>query len=121
METFYLDFFFFLIKKRIIICYEERIKLNKFSNSGYELIRSYTPNLQTSPGVYRMLGKKGEVLYVGKAKNLKNRVLSYSRAKGHSSRILKMIELTYKMVFLTTETEIEALLLEQNLIKQLKP
>ncbi len=68
-----------------------------------------------------MVDSSGNVLYVGKAKNLKKRVSSYSRLKGHSSRIIRMIKSTRSMMFLTTETEIEALLLEQNLIKQLKP
>ncbi len=95
--------------------------MNNFINSGFDRIKSQITNLQSSPGVYRMLDNKGEVLYVGKAKNLKNRVLSYTREQGHSTRILKMIELTHKMVFLSTSTETEALLLEQNLIKQLKP
>ena len=89
--------------------------------SGIERIRSYLPNLTSLPGVYRMLGSDGEVLYVGKAKNLKNRVSSYARLSGHSARITRMINSTATMMFLTTETEIEALLLEQNLIKQLKP
>ena len=122
VETFLLDFFFLLLKKKNhYFSFVEVIELNNFQNTGYEKIKLYTSDLQTSPGVYRMLDVKGEVLYVGKAKNLKNRVLSYTRSKGHSSRILKMIELTNKMVFLITETETEALLLEQNLIKQLKP
>ena len=68
-----------------------------------------------------MLDAEGRVLYVGKAKNLKKRVSSYTRLKGHSARIGRMINSTASMVFLTTDTEIEALLLEQNLIKQLKP
>ena len=68
-----------------------------------------------------MLDTEGRVLYVGKAKNLKKRVSSYTRLKGHSARIGRMINSTASMVFLTTDTEIEALLLEQNLIKQLKP
>ena len=77
--------------------------------------------LDGSPGVYRMLDVESRVLYVGKAKNLNNRVSSYSRPHGHSSRILRMIKETSSMMFLTTKTETEALLLEQNLIKQLKP
>ncbi len=73
------------------------------------------------PGVYRMLNAAAEVLYVGKARNLKARVSNYARPSGHSGRIARMIHETASMMFLTTRTETEALLLEQNLIKQLKP
>ena len=68
-----------------------------------------------------MLDAEARVLYVGKARNLKARVSNYARPSGHSPRIAKMISLTASMMFLTTRTETEALLLEQNLIKQLKP
>ena len=88
---------------------------------GVGVIKSYLNDLTTLPGVYRMLDSEGQVLYVGKAKNLKNRVSNYARLNGHSPRILRMINSTSSMMFLTTDTEIEALLLEQNLIKQLKP
>ena len=89
--------------------------------SGHEVIQAYLKTLDGSPGVYRMLNPKGEVLYVGKARNLRARVTNYARPSGHSGRIAKMIFETTSMMFLTTRTEIEALLLEQNLIKQLKP
>ena len=82
---------------------------------------AYLKSLDGSPGVYRMLNGKGEVLYVGKARNLRARVSNYARAAGHSARIARMVFETTSMLFLTTRTEIEALLLEQNLIKQLKP
>ena len=88
---------------------------------GIDCIRHYLNSLDHSPGVYRMLGEKGEVLYVGKARSLRNRVKSYTNRSGLSARIVKMIDLTASMMFLTTRTETEALLLEQNLIKQLKP
>ncbi len=88
---------------------------------GHALIADYVSRLDTSPGVYRMLNDKQEVLYVGKARNLKARVTNYTRLNGHSGRIDRMIRETAYMMFLTTRTETEALLLEQNLIKQLKP
>ncbi|WP_339639513.1 excinuclease ABC subunit UvrC, partial [uncultured Sulfitobacter sp.] len=78
-------------------------------------------SLDSSPGVYRMLDAESRVLYVGKARNLRARVSSYARPTGHSGRISRMIANTASMMFLTTKTETEALLLEQNLIKQLKP
>jgi excinuclease ABC subunit C len=88
---------------------------------GHLVIRDYLRRLDDSPGVYRMLDARGEVLYVGKARNLKKRVASYAKPAGHSPRIARMIAATASMMFLTTQTETEALLLEQNLIKQLKP
>jgi excinuclease ABC subunit C len=88
---------------------------------GHALIARYVRQLDNSPGVYRMLDEAGRVLYVGKAKSLKNRVSNYANPNGHSARIARMISQTASMMFLTTNTESEALLLEQNLIKQLKP
>ncbi|KIN62130.1 UvrABC system protein C [Sulfitobacter noctilucicola] len=88
---------------------------------GYEVIQSYLKTIDASPGVYRMLDSESRVLYVGKARNLRARVSSYARPTGHSARISRMISNTASMMFLTTKTETEALLLEQNLIKQLKP
>ncbi|RYG90471.1 excinuclease ABC subunit UvrC [Loktanella sp. IMCC34160] len=88
---------------------------------GYARIQSYLKTLDSSPGVYRMLDSESRVLYVGKARNLKARVSNYSRPGPHSPRIARMISETASMMFLTTRTETEALLLEQNLIKQLKP
>ena len=89
--------------------------------TGHGVIRDYLRTLDGSPGVYRMLDAQGRVLYVGKARNLKKRVSSYAKPTGHSARIGRMISATASMMFLTTKTETEALLLEQNLIKQLKP
>ena len=91
------------------------------SLTGANLILKYVRQLDTSPGVYRMLDAQARVLYVGKARNLKARVSNYARPTGHSPRIARMISETAQMMFLTTKTETEALLLEQNLIKQLKP
>lgn len=91
------------------------------ARTGHEVIQDYLRTLDGSPGVYRMLNAASEVLYVGKARNLKARVTNYARPSGHSARIARMIHETASMMFLTTRTELEALLLEQNLIKQLKP
>ncbi|MGS4946284.1 excinuclease ABC subunit UvrC [Meridianimarinicoccus sp. RP-17] len=88
---------------------------------GHDCIQAYLKTLDSSPGVYRMLDAESRVLYVGKARNLKARVSNYARPSGHSRRIARMISETASMMFLTTRTETEALLLEQNLIKQLKP
>lgn len=85
------------------------------------MIASYVKRLPAKPGVYRMYGEDGGILYVGKAKNLKNRVTSYAKGGGHNNRIAMMIALTRSMEFVVTETETEALLLEANLIKRLKP
>ncbi len=89
--------------------------------TGHAVIADYLRRLDNSPGVYRMLDAQGRVLYVGKARALKKRVASYAKPAGHTPRIARMIGQTASMMFLTTRTETEALLLEQNLIKQLKP
>ncbi|EAU41603.1 excinuclease ABC subunit C [Fulvimarina pelagi HTCC2506] len=88
---------------------------------GAELIAALVKRLPNQPGVYRMFGSDGDVLYVGKARSLKKRVASYARLGGHTQRIARMIRLTRQMEFVTTRTETEALLLEANLIKRLKP
>jgi excinuclease ABC subunit C len=89
--------------------------------TGAALIAEKVKILPDSPGVYRMFGADGEVLYVGKARNLKRRVANYAKLTGHSNRIARMIATTVAMEFITTETETDALLLEANLIKRLKP
>ncbi len=89
--------------------------------TGMQVIRSFWETLPGSPGVYRMISTTGEVLYVGKARNLKARVSSYARGDAPNNRIARMIAETGGMEFVTTTTEAEALLLETNLIKQLKP
>ncbi len=89
--------------------------------TGPEIIRDFVTRLPGKPGVYRMFDAKGDAIYVGKARNLKNRVSNYARGQGHNNRIALMISLTVNMEFVTTETEAEALLLEANLIKKLKP
>ena len=88
---------------------------------GSAVIRSYWQHAPIGPGVYRMIGADGEVLYVGKARSVRKRIASYMRPVGHAGRIARMIGLTATMVFVSTATETEALLLEANYIKQLKP
>lgn len=88
---------------------------------GHACVQSYLKTIDNSPGVYRMLDVQQRVLYVGKARALRKRVSNYAKPTGHSGRIARMISETTSMMFLTTKTETEALLLEQNLIKQLKP
>ncbi len=88
---------------------------------GSELIKEYVKNLPEKPGVYRMIGFEEKVLYVGKAKSLKARVISYARVTGLTRRIMRMVSETLKMEFVVTRTEAEALLLESDLIKNLKP
>lgn len=88
---------------------------------GAARIAEYVKDLPDTPGVYRMIGEKGNVLYVGKAKSLKKRVANYAKPVGHNGRIERMISETVEMIFVTTASEIEALLLEANLIKRLRP
>jgi len=89
--------------------------------SGPDVIAATVKTLPNAPGVYRMIDEKGDVLYVGKARSLKKRVVSYTRLFGQSSRIARMIRATVTMEFVRTRTETEALLLEANLIKRLRP
>ena len=89
--------------------------------SGVEIIADHVKRLPNAPGVYRMLDAEGTVLYVGKARNLKKRVVNYTRGQGLTARILKMVRETRSMEFVQTRTETEALLLEANLIKRLRP
>ena len=88
---------------------------------GADLIRDEVRRLPDAPGVYRMMGEGGEVLYVGKARSLKKRVTQYAQGRFHTQRIALMVDLTRAMEFVTVRTETDALLLEINLIKQLKP
>ena len=89
--------------------------------TGALVIARHAKTAPAGPGVYRMIDAEGQVLYVGKARHLKKRVQSYARAGSHNNRIVRMIADTASMEFVTTATEIEALLLEANLIKRLKP
>jgi excinuclease ABC subunit C len=89
--------------------------------AGRAVIKAALKSLPSSPGVYRMITAKGDVLYVGKAKSLRKRVSSYASEALLSTRILRMIAQTASLEVVATHTEVEALLLEANLIKQLRP
>src|SRR5690242_17932702 len=89
--------------------------------AGRAAITRFTELAPSAPGVYRMLDAKGDVLYVGKAKNIKKRVTAYARPTGLDSRIMRMVGATASLEFVSTSTETEALLLEANLIKRLRP
>lgn len=88
---------------------------------GVNIIKGYLRNLPGKPGVYRMMDAREKILYVGKAKSLKARVSSYTNLAGLPYRIARMVNETRSMEFVTTHTEVEALLLEANMIKRLKP
>jgi excinuclease ABC subunit C len=89
--------------------------------AGRSVIERYAKLAPTAPGVYRMVDANGEVLYVGKAKSIKKRIVNYARPAGLDTRIIRMIAATQHIEFVTTRTETEALLLEANLIKRLRP
>jgi excinuclease ABC subunit C len=91
------------------------------TSSGPDIIRAFVRTLPASPGVYRMIDAAGEVIYVGKARSLKARVTNYTRPEGLPIRTQRMIHATASMEFVRTHTEAEALLLEANLIKRLRP
>jgi len=88
---------------------------------GRAVILSHAKLAPSSPGVYRMIDAKGDVLYVGKAKNIRKRIIAYARPTGYEPRIERMIAATAALEFVSTATETEALLLEANLIKRLRP
>lgn len=94
---------------------------NESGLKGMDLIGEFVKHLPNSPGVYRMFNEAGDVLYVGKARSLKKRVGNYAQGRVHSNRIAQMVRFTTHMEFVTTRTETEALLLEANLIKRLRP
>jgi excinuclease ABC subunit C len=89
--------------------------------AGRDAILRYVKLAPSQPGVYRMIDARGDVLYVGKAKNVKNRIRAYARPTGLDARIERMIAATRALEFVVTRTEPEALLLEANLIKRLRP
>jgi len=88
---------------------------------GQEIIRKISKTLPRQPGVYQMLNAKGDILYIGKAKNIYNRVKSYLSINSLTRRIQRMVSLTNDMNFFVTNTEFEAIILECNLIKKNKP
>src|SRR5579859_1654399 len=90
-------------------------------SGGVETIRAVVKNLPPRPGVYRMLDARGDALYVGKARNLKSRVVNYTHTADLSNRLRRMVAETAAMEVVVTHTEVEALLLESNLIKRLMP
>lgn len=100
---------------------DETGKIQASWDRGAEIIRNLAKDLPNSPGVYRMLNAKGELLYVGKARSLKKRVMNYTQVERQPRRIVQMISETTEMMFVRTHTEVEALLLEANLIKRLRP
>jgi excinuclease ABC subunit C len=89
--------------------------------AGRAAIARFAKLAPSASGVYRMIDTQGDVLYVGKAKNIRKRVTAYARPTGHDSRISRMIAATVSLEFVSTKTETEALLLEANLIKRLRP
>ncbi|MBL4639606.1 MAG: GIY-YIG nuclease family protein, partial [Kordiimonadaceae bacterium] len=90
-------------------------------STGINIIREHVKTAPSAPGVYRMLDKHGDVLYVGKAKSINKRIVSYTQVNRLTIRHQRMVARTVSMVFVTTRTEGEALLLEASLIKRFKP
>ena len=99
----------------------QKKEVMKSSDLGKEVIKKELPLIPKSPGVYRMINHKGDIMYVGKAKNLPNRLKSYISEKNHIIRTERMLSQTFKLEVTTTANESEALLLEANLIKKFKP
>ena len=98
------------------------IKNKKISlNDGIEVIKSELITIPSKPGIYQMIGENEEYLYIGKAKNLKNRVTFYTKPKRLNSRLTFMVSNTKRMEIIITSSEMEALLLESNLIKKFEP
>ena len=93
----------------------------RFGLYGLQVIKNILRGLESKPGVYRMLNVSGDALYVGKAKNLKKRVFFYTKIEKLPKRLQRMVRETANIEIIETHTELEALLLESNLIKKLKP
>src|SRR5579864_1194471 len=98
----------------------DAVPLDSLSH-GLEVIRAALKTLPSGPGVYRMLDRRGDALYVGKARNLRARVTNYTNLANLSIRLRRMVAETRSMEVVVTHTEVEALLLENNLIKRLTP
>lgn len=103
------------------IDWEPTIAGDASDRTGADVIQTLVKRLPNSPGVYRMMNAAGDVLYVGKARSLKKRVTNYAQGRFHTHRIGRMVRETATMEFVVTRTETEALLLEANLIKRLRP
>ena len=97
------------------------IKDSKSLSNGIQIIKNELLTIPNKPGVYQMIGANEEKLYIGKAKNLKNRVVFYTQPKRLNSRLTYMVSNTMKMEIIITSSEMEALLLESNLIKKFEP
>ncbi len=108
------------LERTLGIDWNEALK-NESGLKGAELIAEFVKHLPNAPGVYRMFNEAGDVMYVGKARSLKKRVSNYAQWRVHSNRLSRMVRETTHMEFVTTRTETEALLLEANLIKRLRP
>ncbi|MCF6370575.1 excinuclease ABC subunit UvrC [Rhizobium halophilum] len=109
-----------VLERALGIDWNEALK-NESGLKGADLIAEFVKHLPNAPGVYRMLNAAGDVMYVGKARSLKKRVSNYAQGRVHSNRLSRMVRETTHMEFVTTRTETEALLLEANLIKRLRP
>jgi len=99
----------------------EDLKNIQTNLKGHEIIKFIAKTLPNQPGVYQMEDDEGNILYIGKAKNLSKRVINYTNLNNLTRRLQRMVSFTKKMNFFVTNTEIEALLLECNLIKRHKP
>lgn len=88
---------------------------------GIDVIKTYVNNIASKPGIYKMICKSGEIIYIGKAKNLKKRVSQYANINNLSYRLKRMVSLIYRIDILFTKSEVEALILESDLIKNIKP
>src|SRR5690606_33560982 len=99
----------------------DALKGDADGKTGIELIQALVRRLPNAPGVYRMINSSGYVLYVGKARSLKKRVTNYAQGHGRANLIVRMVRETASMEFVVIRTETEALLLEANLIKRLRP
>ncbi|MCJ8519204.1 excinuclease ABC subunit C [Pseudorhizobium tarimense] len=108
------------LERALGIDWNEALK-NESGLKGADLIAEFVKHLPNAPGVYRMFNEAGDVMYVGKARSLKKRVSNYAQGRVHSNRLSRMVRDTTHMEFVTTRTETEALLLEANLIKRLRP